>query len=318
MFSSAELIEALRRRRRRSLRPPPPGEFPPGWRDWFQAMALRPGRVTGARAEDIVAAAAMRKPRVLPAPAGSPGRWRAFGLLWRPGWEPAARDERWVRVTAMSGSLLLHLLLALAAVWLMLIRFHFDAPEAEARDGEEHVLQVEYIGEGTPADAGGGEAGAPAQATAGAVGQTVVFTASGGGGAFRWRVGDSSAGAIEARGANQALYTCLLVGNNSVIVEDGEGHYAAARIVPVADALAVSPASAALSGGAVDVSFAVSGGSPPYVWTSGNPRLGTVSYSEDSSYVAAYRAVAGVYGVNVVTVIDQEGRTLSVTVTQSP
>ena len=167
MFSSAELIEALRRRRRRSLRPPPPpGEFPPGWRDWFQAMALRPGRVTGARAEDIVAAAAMRKPRVLPAPAGSPGRWRAFGLLWRPGWEPAARDERWVRVTAMSGSLLLHLLLALAAVWLMLIRFHFDAPEAEARDGEEHVLQVEYIGEGTPADAGGGEAGAPAQATA--------------------------------------------------------------------------------------------------------------------------------------------------------
>ncbi len=158
----------------------------------------------------------------------------------------------------------------------------------------------------------------PAQATAGAVGQTVVFTASGGGGAFRWRVGDSSAGAIEARGANQALYTCLLVGNNSVIVEDGEGHYAAARIVPVADALAVSPASAALSGGAVDVSFAVSGGSPPYVWTSGNPRLGTVSYSEDSSYVAAYRAVAGVYGVNVVTVIDQEGRTLSVTVTQSP
>ncbi len=39
MYSSAELIEALRRRLRRSLRPErPPGEFPPGWAEWFAAM----------------------------------------------------------------------------------------------------------------------------------------------------------------------------------------------------------------------------------------------------------------------------------------
>lgn len=164
MFSSADLIEALHRRRRRSIRPlPPPGEFPPGWRDWFAAMAARPGRVAGATAAELVAAAGARMP---PPPAGivaELGRWRAFVLLWRHEWQPASSDERWARIAATSGSLLLHLLFAVAMVWLMLHRFHFPAPQAEARDGEEHVLQVEYIGEGTPADAGGGAPGAPVE-----------------------------------------------------------------------------------------------------------------------------------------------------------
>src|SRR5690606_32713740 len=81
-------------------------------------------------------------------------------------WQPASRDERWTRVIATSGSLLLHLLFAAALVWLMLARFHFAAPPEDARDGEEHVLQVEYIGEGTPDDSGGGalEAGVEARA----------------------------------------------------------------------------------------------------------------------------------------------------------
>ncbi|GHD68119.1 hypothetical protein GCM10007164_09180 [Luteimonas padinae] len=165
MFSSAELIEALRRRMRRSLRPqPPPGEFPPGWRDWFAMMSARPGHVTGARAEDVVAVVAARAP--LP-PSGiveQLGRWRAFAALWRQDWQPASRDERWTRVASMSGSLLLHLLFVLALVWLMVFRLPFVASgEAAARDGEEHVLQVEYIGDGTPVDdAGGGAPEAPA------------------------------------------------------------------------------------------------------------------------------------------------------------
>ncbi|WP_132999690.1 hypothetical protein [Luteimonas arsenica] len=162
MFSSAELIEALRRRMRRSLRPlPPPGEFPPAWREWFAAMASRPGRVSGASAEDMVAAMAAREPLVPPRALEDLGRWRAFATLWRQDWQPASSDERWTRIASMSGSLLLHLLFLLAIVWLMLVRFHFPAPEADARDGEEHVLQVEYIGEGTPADAGGGAAESP-------------------------------------------------------------------------------------------------------------------------------------------------------------
>src|SRR5690606_34236461 len=164
MFSSAELIEALRRRMRRSLRPPPPpGEFPPGWRDWFAAEAARPGGVTGARAEEILAVLAGRVPAPSAGIPGEPGRWRAFTALWRQDWQPASVDERATRVVAMSGSLLVHLLFIAALVWLMVFRLPFmPRDEAAARDGEEHVLQVEYIGEGTPADAGG--PGAPAQA----------------------------------------------------------------------------------------------------------------------------------------------------------
>lgn len=161
MFSSAELIEALRRRMRRSLRPPPPpGEFPPGWRDWFAAMSVQPGRMTGAGADEVIAVVAAREPVPPQGLVEQLGRWRAFASLWRQDWQPASRDERWTRVAAMSGSLLLHLLFAVAMLWLLLFRPPFAArAEADARSGEEHVLQVEYIGEGTPADAEGG--GAP-------------------------------------------------------------------------------------------------------------------------------------------------------------
>ncbi|MEI7902997.1 MAG: hypothetical protein WCK89_22365 [bacterium] len=104
-----------------------------------------------------------------------------------------------------------------------------------------------------------------------------------------------------------------------MIVQDDGGHYAAAHISPIAaDTVAISPASASLSGGALYVSFAVSGGTPPYSWTSGNILLGTITTNSSSSYVAAYTAFAGVYGVNVITVIDAEGRTASATITQAP
>ncbi|MFH1476754.1 MAG: hypothetical protein ABIH24_04575 [Verrucomicrobiota bacterium] len=158
----------------------------------------------------------------------------------------------------------------------------------------------------------------PVQATVSIVGQKIAFSAGGGDGTFHWGVSDSIDGKVESSGANSALYTCLQVGNNSVIVQDGSGHYAVARISPVADTMAISPASAILSGGALNVSFAVSGGTPPYYWTSGNTALGTVSYSTSSSYVAAYKAVAGAYGQNIITVIDAEGRTTSATITQEP
>ena len=158
----------------------------------------------------------------------------------------------------------------------------------------------------------------PLQATASIVGQTIAFTASGGDGAFHWGVSDNTNGKIESKGAASAIYTCLRVGNNDVIVQDDSGHYAAAHISPVAtDTMTISPASVSLSGGALNASFTVSGGTPPYSWTSGNTALGTVSYSASSSYVAAYTAVAGAYGQNGITVIDANGRTTSATVTQA-
>jgi len=157
----------------------------------------------------------------------------------------------------------------------------------------------------------------PAQAAASIVGQTIAFTVSGGDGVYHWGVSDSADGKIESQGANQALYTCLQVGNNDVIVQDDGGHYAVAHVSPLVNDMTISPSSVSLSGGALNVSFAVAGGTAPYSWTSGNTGLGAVSYSASTSYVAAYKAVAGAYGQNVITVIDAEGRTASATVVQA-
>src|SRR3546814_16660513 len=79
-FSSAELIDALRRRRRRSLRPErPAGEFPPGWAAWFDAMKVRTGAVTGATAEAIVAIFLAREPRLPPRALAVLNRWQEIG-----------------------------------------------------------------------------------------------------------------------------------------------------------------------------------------------------------------------------------------------
>ena len=158
MFSAAELIEALRRRARRSLRPSlPVGELPPGWREWFSAAGARSRGVAGARASDIAAVLMAREPYLPTRVLEVLGPWRSYTTLWRQGWQPASRDERGTRIAAMALSMLLHLLFAVALVWLMHARFFaFPAPEA-AREGEQ-VIQVEFIGTGTPEDAGGGAA----------------------------------------------------------------------------------------------------------------------------------------------------------------
>src|ERR1035437_7759209 len=47
----------------------------------------------------------------------------------------------------------------------------------------------------------------PASVTANIFGQTFVFTASGGEGAFHWGVSDTTNGKIASQGADQAVYT---------------------------------------------------------------------------------------------------------------
>lgn len=156
MFSSADLIEALRRRTRRSLRPErSAGEFPPGWRAWFAAMPARAGAVTGAAAESILAIFLAREPSPPPAAVVALNRWQAFATLWRQDWHPASEDERSVRILATVLSLILHVFFVIVLVWLMYARFMGVAPEEEARRGED-VIQVEFIGEGTPEEQGGG------------------------------------------------------------------------------------------------------------------------------------------------------------------
>lgn len=66
-------------------------------------------------------------------------------MVWRQQWPPASEDERWVRITAAVGSLLVHLVLTVMLAWLMYLRlFMLPAPT------ETSVVKVQYIGEGTP------------------------------------------------------------------------------------------------------------------------------------------------------------------------
>lgn len=160
MFSSSELIEALRRRARRSLRPlPPAGEFPPAWQAWFQAMTASVGKVTGALPAAFTDVFIARTP-VFPGLSPQLSRWQAFASLWRQGWRPHDddRDDRGARLFAMASSLLFHVLWLVAMIWLMYARFT-GTPELERRG--EQVIQVEFIGEGTQ-DAGGAAPAAPA------------------------------------------------------------------------------------------------------------------------------------------------------------
>ena len=154
MFTPAELIEALRRRLRRSIRPlPNPSGFPPSWQAWFDAIRERHGAGSNARAESLVATLARRDPPPRPVPELL-GGWAAFRALWRQQWAPPGRDERGLRVFSKSVSIVLHLLFLIALSLLMHARFML-APAPDAQRGE-HVIEVEFIGSGTPEEDGGG------------------------------------------------------------------------------------------------------------------------------------------------------------------
>ncbi len=149
------------------------------------------------------------------------------------------------------------------------------------------------------------------------INQEVAFTVTGGEGDYRWYVSNHANGDINSHGANQAVYVVKQLAANSITVQDDLGHYAVAYITIGSTTISVSPGSITLSAGQLQASFTVSGGTAPYTWTSGNVQLGTVSYSAGSSHVAAYTAVSGASGQNVITVRDAEGRIASATITQS-
>lgn len=155
----------------------------------------------------------------------------------------------------------------------------------------------------------------PQVATLTLVGQEVLFKAGGGSLPYKWSVANSSKGQIASKGDVHALYSCLIVGENTVRVEDRKGLFAIARITSLEDEMTIEPAEVELVE-SWEAAFSVNGGSPPYVWTVGNSALGTISYSSTATYQAAYHGVVGKYGVNIVTARDAEGRTASAKVEQ--
>ena len=155
MFTSAELIQALQRRFRRSIRPLPPGEFPPQWAAWFEAMKTRVAGVTGATRDAVIAIFLARQP-VFPRGYERLGTVRALLRLWRYDWRGTDRGDRGARIASLLVTLLFHLLLLLSMIWLMALSFSRAMGEEEARRGDEQVVQVEFIGRGTPDEDTGG------------------------------------------------------------------------------------------------------------------------------------------------------------------
>ena len=165
MVSADALIHAIQRRMQLVSRQwrRPPGEFPPGWQQWFDAMHGRRGAIHGASAQAIVDILAQRPLSTPPRRVGELTRWQAFGTLWRQEWNPPeSADERRWHWLAAGTSVAWHLALLALLGWLLYLDLtRVDSPPSK---GEEMVVvQVEYVGEGTPEDVGGGPAQEPVE-----------------------------------------------------------------------------------------------------------------------------------------------------------
>ena len=170
MFTAGELIEILQARHRRRFplhADRPFGAFPPTWRAWFLSMEERLGIVTGAPVADYLDIFMLRAERAPPKAAAELSRWRAYASLARQQWEPAPRDQRWMRGTATVFSGLLHVVFMVLLMWLGFVAIG-DAPPDASQAGE--TVLIEYIGTGTPAEQGGaaapGDVEAPASSAA--------------------------------------------------------------------------------------------------------------------------------------------------------
>ena len=156
MVSAAALIEAIQRRMRLVAphRRRPPGEFPPGWQGWLASMHERVGAVTGATAQSLVDILLQRPLATPPRRVLLLNRWQAFTTLWRQQWQPPEREDRKLRWFAGAVSALWHLFFGVLLVWLMYLQYIAGSPPLQGQD----VVQVEFIGVGTPDEVGGGEA----------------------------------------------------------------------------------------------------------------------------------------------------------------
>ena len=150
-----------------------------GWGLWMRALPEGLGTISSDLAESIVDTLAARPLRAPPPRALEMGRWQAFRSMFYPHWDPPLREERRLRWFAGSLSVLMHLLFALLLVLVALVQVPPPPPEA----GDSSRVQVEFLGEGTPEEEGGGAPGAQADpqqtgAVQAAVAEPVVPPAS--------------------------------------------------------------------------------------------------------------------------------------------
>ena len=153
MLSAEVLIEAIQRRMQ--LVEPhgrrPAGEMPSGWQGWLASLQVRVGAVTGATAQSLLDIFLQRPLTTPPRRGARLNRWQSFTSLWRQQWQPAGREDRGLRWCAAAVAVLLNVFFAALLLSLLYVQTRGDRPPP----GED-VVQVEFIGTGTPAEIGGG------------------------------------------------------------------------------------------------------------------------------------------------------------------
>lgn len=124
--------------------------MPYGWGLWLRNLRENRGAITRDRVQALTEYWVAR-----PLPAFGReieyGRVGAFRSLFQQGWEPAPRHERGLRWFAGFASLLLHVLFAIAILWLAWVDIEPYPPAPE-----ESRTRLEYIGAGTPEQTGSG------------------------------------------------------------------------------------------------------------------------------------------------------------------
>lgn len=134
--------------------------LPYGWAIWLRTLTPLPRPL---HAREVIA---VLLPRPLPGPPGqlpALGPWASLRRLFWQDWDPAPRDQRWMRWTSALLSALLHLLFFLLLLWVAVIRT--SSPDEQGSEGER--VQIEFVGRAAQ-EGGGDQAGAEAAAAAAA------------------------------------------------------------------------------------------------------------------------------------------------------
>ena len=135
--------------------------MPYGWGLWLRNLKERLGAI-GRETSDAIVVALAQRPLPPPAPRQpAMGRWQALRAMFYPGWDAPLREERGLRWFAGMTSLVMHLLFVLLLVLFALVGLPPPQPAQETTR-----VQVEFMGEGTPEEEGGGPPAAEASASA--------------------------------------------------------------------------------------------------------------------------------------------------------
>ena len=146
--------------------------MPYGWGLWLRALKERLGTIRRDNADAIVELFAQRPVPAAPPRSAALNRWQAFRSLFYQDLNPPLREERGLRWFAGVTSVLMHVFFALLLVLLAVVGLPLPPPAAE-----DSRVALEFIGEGTPEESGGGppaEQAESAQAAASAAAQSAA------------------------------------------------------------------------------------------------------------------------------------------------